>query len=241
MRLIQFKIAPLLSAFGGVLPLVISLAMMAMITPGCHDKVVKPGGGGDDALRVEVWLLVVDSNDYPVSGAWVLAGLAGPATKRLGYTSPPGYFYAGAYNYDTTKRIEADIRKPGFAPVVDTFPLLPVEFQMQEIILPFDSCFVTAHVGFRIQDTAGNPVNGAALFLRCFPGCAWSKPFLEVTLDYSWALDSNPVLTYVVDSTRLYLEVLTSLYGFVDRKDTVFLVANDTVVADITLYPDGGK
>lgn len=241
MRLIQFKIVRLLRASWGDLLLVISLAMMAMITPGCHDKAIVPGGDGDDTLQVEVWLLVVDPNGYPVSGAWVYAGEAGTSMKLMGNTSPPGYFKLGSHDYDSNTIMEAEIKKPGFVPIVDSFHLMPVEFQIQEIILPFDSCFVTASVGFRIQDTAGNPVYGAGMYMEYYPGCSWAKPYYDIEDDYFWAPDSIAILTYVVDSTRLYLEVLTSLYGYADRMDTVDLVARDTVIADITLYPDGGK
>lgn len=240
MRLIYSKIIGYLMESWGLLPVVASTLLLALIIMDCHDKPTVPGGGGDDTLQVEVWLLVVDPNDYAVSGAWVRAGMLGPTSKRVWFTNAAGYFQVGNYSYDSSKKMEAEIKKPGFVPTVDTFPLLPVEFQIQETVLPFDSCFVTAHVGFRIRDTAGNPVNGAVLYMEYYPGCTWAKPYYDIE-DHFWQPDSIPIFTFIVDSTRLYLEVLTSINGFVDRKDTVQLVANDTVISEITLYSGGGK
>ncbi len=240
MRLICSRIIGYLMESWGLLPFVASSLLLALIITGCHDKPTVPGGGGDDTLQVEVWLLVVDPNDYPVGGAWVLAGRADITSRIAGFTGALGYFKMGGWPYDSSVIMEADISSPGFVPTVDSFHLMPEDLQIQEIILPFDSCFVTAHVGFRIQDTTGNPVNGAELYMEYYPGCTWAKPYYDIE-DYFWQPDSIPIFTYIVDSTRLYLEVLTSINGYVDRKDTVFLVANDTVISEITLYSSGGK
>jgi len=240
-RLICSRIIGYLMESWGPLAIVVSLLFPALIIMDCHDKPTVPGGGGDDTLQVEVWLLVVDPNDYAVSGAQVYAGEAGTSMKLFGYTSPPGYFDLGNHDYDSSTIMEAEIKKPGFVPIVDSFHLTPQKFQIHEIILPFDSCFVTVYVGFRIQDSVGNPLNGAELSVWRYPGCAWTKPFHELEGNYNWTPDSIPILSYLVDSTRLYLEIFTSINGFVDRSDTVSLVAEDTVISNIVLNSDGGN
>ena len=210
--------------------------LIVILAVSCHRDPVKPPGD-DGLIDAKVTIVVADPDDHAISKANVWWGSAKANGWAVDYTSFAGTTYPLYFaDVDTTYRLKAHVKKPGYVPVYDTFNIMVAQPQYHQVILPWDTRCIQGGLIFIIQDTAGSPIQDASASLYWYPGAGWDSLTSELLI--TAPTGRTPEYLVIIDSTRNSIEATVGAVGFREIVDTIAIIADSTQEVLYKLIPE---